>query len=92
MGQTHLKLFQIILMTAAAAAAGAFFQIFCAGNAPEFERFGDAFLNATLKLMNFFLGGKETGGDGVFEQYFPVLFKRGDFRRFKRLAVMLFFL
>ena len=43
------------MMAAAAVAAGAFFKIFRAGQAAQFERLGDLLLDGFLDLLQFFL-------------------------------------
>jgi hypothetical protein len=83
------------LKSVAAAAAvtvtGAF-EVFRVGDAAQFDGLVDVLLDAVLKFVHFFLRVEEAGGDGIYQQRVAVGFKRGDFRRFQRLAAVLFFL
>ena len=80
------------MATAAAVTVTGAFEVFRAGDAAQFDGLVDVLLDAVLKFVHFFLRVEETGGDGIFQQRVPVGFKRGDFRRFQRLAAVLFFL
>jgi hypothetical protein len=80
------------MMAAAAVAAGAAVQVFRRGDATEFNRLVDVLLDEVLKLVHLLLRVEKAGGHGIFEQRVAFRFKAGDFRRFKRLAVVLFFL
>jgi hypothetical protein len=79
-------------MAAAAAAAGAFFQIGGHRQPAQFNRLGNMFLDGTLDRVQFFLRVEETARHGIAQQRLAVFFKVGNFRRFQHLAVMLFFL
>ena len=50
------------------------------------------FLDGVLEFVHFLLRVEEAGGDGIFQQRVAVFLKGGDFRRFQRLAAVLFFL
>jgi hypothetical protein len=81
-----------LVMATATFAAGTFGQIISRRNASELDRFADHLFHHILDLVHFFLRVEKTGGNGIFQQGFPAGFERRDFRRVKRLAVMLFFL
>jgi len=82
-----------MFVAAAAVAAGtAFGQILRRRNAAQLNRLADLLLDEVLEIVHFLLRVEEAGGDGIFEQRVAVGLKRGDFRRFKRLAGVLFFL
>ena len=82
----------VAVATAAAVAAATFGQFFRVGNAPQFDCFGDVLLDEVLEIVHFFLRVEVGDGDRVFKKGIAILFKSGDFRRFQRLAALLFFL
>jgi hypothetical protein len=81
-----------LVMTPAAVAAGTLFQVGGDGQAAEFDRLGDSFLDGILHCMQFFLRVEEAGGHGIFQQRLAFGFKVGYLRRFERPALLLFFL
>jgi len=82
----------IVTVTAAAATAAAIGQFFRRREAAEFDRLGDGLFDGALQFVHLFLRVEETAGDGILEERVAILFKRGDLRRFQRLAAVLFFL
>ena len=79
------------MMATAAVTAGAFLQIGFGWNAAQFQRLGNEFLDAVLKLVKFLLRVQKTAGEGIFQQFVALFFKIGDFRGINRLPVVLFF-
>jgi hypothetical protein len=81
-----------VAVAAAAVTTGTAVQILGGGNPAEFNRFADVLLHKVLQLVHFLLRIQKGGGNGVFQQGVALLLEAGDFRRFQRLAVVLFFL
>jgi hypothetical protein len=67
------------MMTAAAVAAGAGFEITLGGDAAQFERFGDVLGDGLLQLVHVFLGIEEPARDRVLQKRIAQLFEVADF-------------
>src|SRR5277367_1656180 len=77
-------------MAAAIVPARTVSHVFGGGNAAQFERFVDVFLNRILHLVQLFLRVKKAARDGIFQKRVAMLFKISDFLTFQRFAGMLF--
>jgi len=77
-------------MAAATVAAGTAAQVFLGGNAPEFERLGDVFLDGFLYLVQRFLRIQEAARDRIAQQSLAILFKIADLLSAERQGALLF--
>ena len=80
------------MMTATAVTAGVVFQIRRRGNAAQFERFGDVFLDGILDFVKLLARVEKAAGDGIAQQRIAVFFKIGNFGALRFAALRLFFL
>ena len=82
----------MIVAAAAAVTTGmVILQILRYGNASQFERLGDVFLDGMLDFVKLLPGIKKIAGDGIIHQRISVLFEIGNLLIFELASLGLLF-